>query len=180
MPAPDGEPRHPVAEDEPPPWLSDEERDAWLEVATIVLQLPGLLDAQLKRDADLGFFEYLVLAWLSMSPDRRLRMGELASLAHGSMSRLSNVVKRLEDRGWVERAPDPTNGRYTLALLTDAGWETVVRAAPGHVRAVRRYVLDPLSADQVGDLRHIGGLIAERIRDGVSGEPAADASQDPC
>src|SRR6478735_967509 len=105
MPEPDGVAR-PGPDADEPPWLDDAERDAWLEVATIMLQLPGLLDAQLKRDADLGLFEYMVMSWLSMSPDRRLRMGELAQLARGSMSRLSNVVKRLEARGWVERVPD--------------------------------------------------------------------------
>ena len=169
MSATDGAPRPGSADDEPP-WLSDQERDTWLEVSTLVLQLPGLLDAQLQRDADLGLFDYLVLSWLSMSPDRRIRMGELAQLARGSMSRLSNVVKRLEQRGFVERAPDPTNGRYTIARLTDAGWDKVVCAAPGHVRAVRRYVLDPLTPDQVGALQDIGGRIADRIRDGVSGD----------
>src|ERR1700709_2490697 len=105
--------------EEAPPWLSDQERDTWLEVATIALQLPGLLDAQLQRDADLALFDYMVLSWLSMTPDRRMRMSELARLARGSMSRLSNVVKRLELRGLVHRQPDPTNGRYTLANLTE-------------------------------------------------------------
>lgn len=159
------------ASDEPP-WLSDEERDTWLEVATISLQLPGLLDAQLQRDSGLSLFEYLTLSWLSMSTDRQMRMGELALLARGSMSRLSNVVKRLEHRGFVRREPDPTNGRYTLAILTEPGWEKVVEAAPGHVRAVRRYVLDPLTGEQVSDLQVIGGRIAEQIRAGLLGEAA--------
>lgn len=175
MPAPDGA-HGPAPDDEQPRWLTDHERDAWLEVSTIVLQLPGLLDAQLKRDADLGLYEYLVLSWLSMSPERRRRMGELAQLTRGSMSRLSNVVKRLEERGWVERTPDPTDGRYTIAVLTAAGWETVVRAAPGHVRAVRRYVIDPLTADQVGALQHIGGLIAGSIRAGLGSDPSVESS----
>src|ERR1700712_5450708 len=115
-----------------PPWLSDQERDTWLEVATIALQLPGLLDAQLQRDADLGLFDYMVMSWLSMTPDRKMRMGELAQLARGSMSRLSNVVKRLAQRDFVERAPDPSDGRYTIARLTETGWNRVVSAAPGH------------------------------------------------
>src|ERR1700709_974567 len=93
--------------EEAPPWLSDQERDTWLEVATIALQLPGLLDAQLQRDAESGLFDYMVMSWLSMSPDRSMRMGELARLARGSMSRLSNVVKRLEQRGFLRRTPDP-------------------------------------------------------------------------
>jgi len=179
MSATQGGPGHGFADDEPP-WLSDQERDVWLEVATLTLQLPGLLDAQLQRDADLGLFEYMVLSWLSMAPERRLRMGKLAQLARGSMSRLSNVVKRLEQRGLVRRAPDPTNGRYTLAALTDAGWDAVVLAAPGHVRAVRRYVLDPLTPEQVRDLQEIGGRIAERIRGDVGGGVSAiPAEGDP-
>jgi DNA-binding MarR family transcriptional regulator len=153
----------PLADGEPP-WLSDEEQQTWLQVATIALQLPGLLHAQLQRDADLGLFDYMVLSWLSMSPGRKMRMGELARLARGSMSRLSNVVKRLEQREFVERTPDPSDGRYTIARLTDTGWERVVSAAPGHVRAVRRLVLDPLTAEQVVALDEVAGRIADTIR----------------
>lgn len=157
--------------DDEPPWLSDQERDTWLEVATLVLQLPGVLDAQLHRDAGLRLFEYLVLSWLSMAPDRQVRMGELAQLARGSLSRLSNVVTRLEHRGLVRRSTDPTDGRYTLAVLTDAGWDAVVGAAPGHVRAVRRYVLDPLTPEQTCALLDAASPIARRIRDDVGGGP---------
>lgn len=176
MSATDGAPSSGPADDDTP-WLSRQEQDTWLGVATIALQLPGLLEAQLQRDADLGLFDYMVLSWLSMFPDRQMRMSELAQLARGSMSRLSNVVKRLEERGFVRRAPDPANGRYTIAMLTDAGWAKVVHAAPGHIRAVRRYVLDPLTAEQVGALHDVAGRIADRIRDGASDDPTVDPSQ---
>ena len=149
-----------------PKWLTVQETDAWLGIATIATQLPGVLDAQLQRDAGIGFYEYSVLSWLSMAENRTIRMSELAELSRGSLSRLSNVVKRLEQREFVRRVPDPTNGRYTNAVLTDAGWECVVRAAPGHVNAVRHFIFDPLSAEQVGALRELGGLIAGRIRSG--------------
>ena len=147
-----------------PKWLTVQETDAWLGVATIAMQLPAVLDAKLQRDSGLGFFEYTVLSWLSMAEHRTIRMSDLAELSRGSLSRLSNVVKRLEQRELVRRAPDPTNGRYTNAVLTDAGWECVVRAAPGHVNAVRRFIFDPLSTKQVEALREISGLIADRIR----------------
>lgn len=83
------------------------------------------------------------------APGRKLRMGELAFLASGSLSRLSNVIKRCEQRGWVVRTPDPTDGRYTLAELTDAGLDVVHLAAPTHLRSVRAAVLDP-SEPQIG------------------------------
>jgi len=152
-------------------------------VARIVLQLPGLLDGQLQRDSGLGFFEYLVLSSLSMRDNRMLRMSELALLANGSLSRLSNVVKRLESRQWVRREPDPADGRYTVAILTDTGWEQVVAAAPGHVRAVRHFVLDPLTIEQIGQLRDIGRRVGERLRSGpapAEPSPADDALDDCC
>ena len=71
---------------------------------------------------------------MSEIPDHHIRMSELAYLANGSLSRLSNVVKRFEQRGWVTRAPDPNDGRYTVASLTEAGYAVVVAAAPVHVR----------------------------------------------
>ena len=36
--------------------------------------LPGVLDSQLRRDAELTSFEYYVLAMLSEAPERTLRM----------------------------------------------------------------------------------------------------------
>ena len=142
-----------------PCWLTPEEQDTWKAVAGLLLLLPGVLDAQLQRDAGLSMFDYLVLSALSMAEDRTLRMSELAQLANGSLSRLSNVAARLERRGWLRRYPDPADGRYTNAALTEEGWDLVVRAAPGHVAAVRHYVIGPLTATQARALR----TAAERI-----------------
>src|SRR5262249_34212380 len=121
-----------------PRWLTSEQMGAWLALVSVLIRLPSALDAQLRRDAGISHFEYQVLAGLSESPDRAMRRSVLAMLAEGSLSRLSQVVSRLEKRGWVRRTPDPTDGRYTLAVLTDSGWDKVVATAPGHVEAVRR------------------------------------------
>src|ERR1700760_4427998 len=132
-----------------PRWLSGPEQEAWKAVSALMLQLPGPLDAQLQQDSGLSLYEYLVLSSLSMAPDRTARMSELARLANGSQSRLSNVARRLEDRGWLRREPDPNDGRSTVARLTDRGWDVVEAAAPGHVEAVRRMVIDPLTGPQL-------------------------------
>ena len=146
-----------------PRWLTPDELDAWMGLSWLMLRLPGSLDAQLQRDSGLTFFEYLVLAGLSMSPDRRMRMSELAQFVNGSLSRLSNVAKRLEQRGWIYREPSAENGRFVEAALTDTGWAVVVQAAPGHVEAVRRYVFDALRPEQVGQLRDIGRQVATHV-----------------
>lgn len=148
---------------EEPRWLTDEERQTWLTLAGLIIRLPSALDAQLQRDAGISHFEYQVLAGLSERPDRTLRMSDLALLANGSLSRMSHVVNRLEKRGWVHRTPDPADGRYTLATLTDDGWEKVVATAPGHVEAVRSLVFDPLTRTQTRQLRDIGHRVLRAI-----------------
>ncbi|MBB5867274.1 DNA-binding MarR family transcriptional regulator [Allocatelliglobosispora scoriae] len=140
-------------------WLSATEQDAWLTVGMMMLSLSGPLDAQLQRDSNLTLFEYLVLSSLSMAPDEQVRMSELARLVNGSLSRLSNVAKRLESQGWLVRAPDPADGRYTVARLTPSGRRVVVAAAPGHVETVRKLVIDPLTPAQLRTLAEIGRRI---------------------
>ena len=148
-----------MARTEEPKWLTQQEKEAWTGLAALMLLLPGKLEAPL-RQVDLTLFEYLTLSHISDAPDRRIRMSELAFLANGSLSRLSNVVKRFEQRGWVTRSPDPDDGRYTLAHLTDDGYQLVVEAAPIHIQAVRDLVLDPLtSTDKQALIR-----IADKLR----------------
>jgi DNA-binding MarR family transcriptional regulator len=155
-----------------PVWLDQEEAHAWVALAGMLIELPAALDAQLQRDAGISHFEYQVLAMLSMEPGRTLRMSRLAALASGSLTRLSRVVDRLDKRGWVCRQPDPTDGRSTLAVLTDAGWEKVVETAPGHVAEVRRLIFDQLTRGQVRQLQAIGKRVLRAI--GTEGPGAAD------
>lgn len=147
-------------------WLDAGEQQTWLALLSMLMRLPAALDAQLQRDAGISHFEYQVLAGLSMSPGSTLRMSTLAALAEGSLPRLSQVVGRLEKRGWVRRTPDPADGRYTLAILTEDGWAKVVQTAPGHVETVRHLVFDPLTQAQTRQLREIGRRIMRAIDPG--------------
>jgi DNA-binding MarR family transcriptional regulator len=144
-------------------WLSADEKEAWTGLISLLLLMPGRLEAPLRDESGLTLFEYLVLSHVSDAPQRRIRMSELAFLANGSLSRLSNVVTRLEKRGAMSRQPDPDDGRYTLAVLTDAGLEMVRAAAPVHVRAVRELVLDPLSVADQQALVRIAAKLKARL-----------------
>ena len=146
--------------DEPPvKWLTAEELGSWLSAVRLLTWLPWSIDRQLQRDSDLGMVEYQVLAMLSESPERTRRMSSLADVTNASLSRLSRVVSRLEKRGLVRREPDPTDGRFTNAILTDIGFQTLADAVPGHVAHVRSLVIDVLSPEQLRRL----GLAADRI-----------------
>jgi DNA-binding MarR family transcriptional regulator len=144
-------------------WLDDEQLRAWVRFVAVVGLLPGVLDSQLRRDAGLTHFEYFVLAMLSEAPERTLRMTSLAMRTNATLPRLSHVVRRLEERGFVERFPCPQDGRATNARLTGAGWEKVVQSAPGHVENVRRHVIDALSHEQIRQLTAISDAILERL-----------------
>lgn len=136
-------------------WLDDTELAAWVRLAAVLELLPAALDSQLRRDAELTHFEYFVIAMLSEAPQRTLRMTALAQQTNATLPRLSHVVRRLEDRGLVERFPCPTDARATNARLTAAGWTKVRKAAPGHVATVRRYVIDALAPEQIAQLRDL-------------------------
>ncbi len=144
-------------------WLDDDEQHAWRQLAAVILKLPAALEGQLHRDARMHHFEYWVLALLSEAPGRTLRLSQLAAHANASLSRLSHVISRLEQRGWVTRRSCPDDARATLAVLTDAGWQQVVAAAPGHVDAVRRLVFDGLDNDDVTELARLCGKILDRV-----------------
>jgi DNA-binding MarR family transcriptional regulator len=144
-------------------WLDDAQQSAWRKLIEVVELLPGRLDSQLRRDADLSHFDYFTLAMVSEAPGRTLRMTALAELTHSTLPRLSHVVSRLEERGYLERTACPEDRRATNATLTESGWRKVVATAPGHVDAVRELVFANLGAPDVADLDRIMARILERL-----------------
>ena len=150
------------------PWLTAEERAAWLAAAALMVKLPSALDAQLHADEGLSFFEYMIMAVLSERADHTLQMSEIAEATSASLSRLSHTVTRLEGQGFLRRERIPGAGRRTNAILTDAGHAKVVAAAPGHVQRVRRLVIDAIAPEDLAALRRIGDKVLERIDPGRS------------
>jgi len=136
-------------------WLSDAQMAAWLRLVAMMELLPGALESQLRRDAGLTHFEYFCLAMLSEAPDKTMRMTALARRTRATLPRLSHVVRKLEDRGLLERFPCPDDARATNVRLTAKGWAKVQAAAPGHVANVREHVINPLTPEQVAQLTAI-------------------------
>lgn len=144
-------------------WLDEVEAAAWVPLMATVMGLPAALDTQLQRDAGLSHVEYGVLASLSEREGRTMRLSELARRANSTLSRLSKIVNRLSEQGWVERRPDPADGRSTLATLTDAGHQKVVATAPAHVAWVRELIFDHLSRTEVKQLGTIAAKISASV-----------------
>jgi len=81
-----------------------------------------------------------------------LRMGELARRARLSKQTMTEMVRRLERDGLVERRPDSSDGRASLIFLTprSRAFEPIAARVLGELdRLVRRR----LSAERIDDLK---------------------------
>lgn len=146
-----------------PRWLNPEETDTWLSLWSVISWLPARLDEQLKTTARVNLPDYFVLSQISMAPAARISMTELAKLSDMTASRLSHTVTRLEQRGWVYRAPDPDDKRTNIAHLTDEGRTFIQGAAPGHVEATRELVFDALTPEENREFGRLLGKVLERL-----------------
>jgi DNA-binding MarR family transcriptional regulator len=157
----------------PPRGLEGDDLETWASLATLVEWLPAALDARLQHESGLTHFEYGILFALADAPDRTLRMSVLAGYANSSLSRLSRAASRLEGRDWLRREPDPTDGRFTLAILTEEGVRQYEAATPGHVEQVHRLVLDVLTGPQKKQLREISRRVLRAVRESGEWSPRA-------
>jgi DNA-binding MarR family transcriptional regulator len=144
-------------------WLDADQQRAWRHLSALIMTLPAAIDCDLQRTAGLTMFEYTVLANLSEADEETLRMTDLAYKTNSSLSRLSHVISRLANRGWVLKRPCRTDGRVSEVVLTGAGLAKVVQTAPGHARQIQELVIEPLTPLQLEALGDAAAVVVERI-----------------
>jgi DNA-binding MarR family transcriptional regulator len=135
--------------------LTPEQFAAWSGFLRSHAQIVRALDADLECEHGLPLTSYDVLIQLSLAPDRRLRMFELADAIVLSRSGLSRLVGRLERSGLVERERGDRDHRQVYARLTDPGFEVLAQATPTHVAGVKKRFLECLSDGQTKQLAAI-------------------------
>ncbi len=149
------------------PWLSTAEQRAWRQFLEGTMRLNDVLHRDLERDCGLSLAEYEVLVRLSEAPGRALRMSVLAaSLAH-SRSRATHTVRRMSERGLVQRVACPGDGRGVNCVMTEEGFALLVASAPAHVRSVRRHLVDRLTAQEFLTLGACLDKVAQACRAGA-------------
>lgn len=148
-----------------PKWLTAREMKAWRAYIITSRRLLEALEQDLE-DHDLSMPDYEVLAQLSEAPGKRLRMSELADIAMVSKSRLSHRITVMERAGWVRRQACTEDKRGSWAVMTEKGFRAIVKAAPDHVRSVRKRFLDPLSGKDQENM----ALLCDRIEEGLRKE----------
>lgn len=95
----------------------------------------------------LGWYD--VLLELSVAPERRLRMHELARAVVLSRSGLTRLVDRLEQAGLLRREPDPADRRGSFAILTDEGAAMRERMWPIYARGIAEHFGKHLNDEEV-------------------------------
>lgn len=146
-------------------WLSEEEGHAWHHFVQAYHLLERQIEQQLQRDAGLSHAQYNVLVVLSEQPGNRLRMTELARRVVVSKSSLTYQIGKLEKAGLVRREPHESDERGILAVLTAAGKDLLLSAAPGHVATVREYLIDLFTAEQLAQLGSFMQIVHEKSDD---------------
>lgn len=156
-------------------WLDEQEQRLWRTIREFLWQFPSAMDRQLMRDSAMQSGEYSVLATLSESGDKALRPAEVARALAWDRSRLSHLLRRMENKGLISRCTDAQDGRGQQISLTEDGWQTIRAAAPSHVTFVREAIFDQLSESE----RAVMEKAFERILTGLADRSAGCAPAEP-
>jgi DNA-binding MarR family transcriptional regulator len=153
-----------------PHWLDAREDRAWRAFMHAHHQLNARLNRLLFQDSGLSAADYEILAVLSALPEGRMPAQEMGAQLRWEKSRLSHQVRRMQAQGLVAREPNPADARSAMIVLLPAGRRAVEGAAPGHIRNVRRDMIDlftPAELDTLADFN-------ERILRHLAAEPCRE------
>ncbi len=145
------------------PWLSETQQHVWRAFLGGTTVLMDRLDRDLRTEHGLSMPEYEILVRLSEAPGRSIRMAELADALAHSRSRITHTISRLERDGVVNRIQCDSDGRGVTAVLTDAGFGLLERAAHTHVRGVHDYLVDAGSAEDFEAVGRVMAAVVERL-----------------
>ena len=147
-------------------WLNEKQQRIWRDWLTASQLLEDELNRELQESFGISGSDYEILARLSDSPLRRIRMSELAKQVLISRSRLSHQIDRMEASGLVSRQVCEDDKRGQFVVMTDQGWKLIVAAAHVHVTGVRKHFVDQLSDAEYEALGKAVKKIATHLDEG--------------
>jgi len=112
---------------------------AWGALLQVHAAVVPELDQKLAAEVGMPLRFYDVLLELAATPDRRLRMTDLAGRVVLSRTRVSRLVDDMAAAGLVVREQNPQDGRSAFAALTDLGLRRYREAAPVYVSSIEKY-----------------------------------------
>lgn len=147
-------------------------RDPRLEPWRAFVQAHGRvtrrLDEELRAEHDLSFAEYDALLTIAESPERRIRMRQLADRVILSKSGVTRLIDRLVLDGLVERHACAADARGAEAVLTPVGLGRLRKASRTHLRGIAEHFLAALGEDDLTTIER--SMVALADRAGPGGE----------
>lgn len=163
----------PPAPTSSPTALSLEQETAWHAYQRMRLRLAEYLNRELTQRTGLSEADYEILAFLAERPHTPVRALALRCGLQWEKSRLSHQLRRMEERGLVQRLACPTDNRSFEVAITDAGREKVAVARTVLAELVQHHVFAALTDEQVDALRGIADAILATLTTGSTHEPAS-------
>ncbi len=114
--------------------------------------------------AGLSEVDFETLIRLARSPERRLRMSDLAAQTSLSTSGITRVVDRLERDGLVERHACASDRRASYAVLSEAGAERLRAVLPQHIGDIETWFTGLLTENQLADFLQALRVIRDVVR----------------
>jgi DNA-binding MarR family transcriptional regulator len=133
----------------------------WLRLLACTNQIEQEIRTRLRVQFDTSLARFDYLAQLDRHP-RGLRMSALSRYLMVSGGNVTGLTDQLVADGWVDRVPDPTDGRATLLRLTERGRLRFEEMAAEHERWLIEMFRD-FGSDQEAALFDLLGRFRVRI-----------------
>jgi DNA-binding MarR family transcriptional regulator len=135
-------------------------RDAWRHLHEIFLS--GFVrDRYAAAGASIGMSPSLMKALFHLDAETPVRMGDLADQLGWDASYVTNVADVLEQRGFAERRPHPTDRRVKTLALSPAG--IAAKQQLHDVLSEPPPALDALTPAEQRELRDLLRKVAEAV-----------------
>lgn len=146
--------------------LTDIEARAWRGLSRMAVGLASRLHRRLVATAGISLSDYEVLTALLAADEQQMRAFELGGELQWEKSRLSHHIKRMENRGLVQRTVCESDGRGLWVGPTEEGRAAWRKASEAHHDEVRRLLFDQIDASQLEALAGISDSVVAGMGDG--------------
>ena len=149
-----------------PRWLDEREDRAWRGYRRMRRLLDLELARELTQDAGLSEADYDVLSDLSETPaGAAAAAASWPTACSGRAAGSPTTSPGCSSAAWSPARSAPTTPAARSSSLTPAGRQAIESAAPGHVAAVRRHLIDLLTPAEIDAL----GALTHRVVDHLGG-----------
>ena len=149
--------------------------DARLTLTGLLIEsatgLKHIIHRRLVDECGLTMQSFVLLLRLARSPDRRLRMSDLADQTNLTPSGLTRAIDRLDEAGYVRRVACPDDRRGSFAALSETGLAQVRRAVEPHLRHLDEEFVGLLTPEEQAQLASILRKVRDNVNPGAARPP---------